>query len=178
MNKDLLEYLDLKSRASFLSFGRPCVIVMANNREHQAAITGIGETFMTGFIAHYLRLCLYEAAPNAATLSVLIARDDVIKRECYDANRQVFLDQECFVKTPSRFIVNIPEISAIDLIDCPYFTTDPRQGDSLTPDILLSTIPELKEYYVEGKGFVSNPAAQAASTIVLPHDPFQITRNT
>jgi hypothetical protein len=162
MNKDLLEFLDLKQYEG----GRPCLLVAVNGRQHEIAITAHGDHFIYGWIAHYLRVCLFEPNARSPKLEIMIAKDHAVKRECYDSGKQVFVDEECFIKTRHRFIGNINEISALDLIDCPYFTTDPRQGGQVNAQLLLAAIPALRGYYIPDEGFVTNPSAQVSPSIV------------
>ena len=162
MSEDLRKYLNISDE-----HGRACLLIAANGREHEVAITQVGMDFVTGYIAHWLRVCLYEPTPQAGKLAVLIDKPTAIQREIYDPGKFVLLNQECFIKSQHKFIANIKEISAIDLIDCPYLTEDPRLNGIVNEALLLDKIPQLREYYVEGQGFVSNPAA-VAKPLALP----------
>ena len=149
--QDLFGFLKVPSDGA----GRHGLLIMRNNREHEVALTEAKGSFVTGWIAHHLRVCLYKKIRGSRNLEIMIGRSAQIKKECYDDQSvQVFFDQECFIRTSHQFFANISEISAMDVIECPYFRSDPRIGDAVNLQQVVAEMPDIREFYVLGQGFI------------------------
>jgi hypothetical protein len=132
-------------------YGRPCMIVTTNGRGHIVAITSIGKSFLFGKSAHAWTVCLCQSDSRSPALSAMVASAQIVQQFKTD-QKSVPFEQECFVRTEHGFIVNINEISTIDLIECPYFENPLAEGQAPDSEVLLAKIPELERYYSKESG--------------------------
>ena len=133
-------------------------LLMCGGREHNVYITSVGEGYIFGFVAINKTLLLIDKKnASNAVVKVVSPREE---QSALDSGDELI--HSIPVVTVSDCLKIMVKIDSVDIIEDPWRTfLDPSvvssSGVIINEKELLRILPKLSGYFVEGKGFVSNP---------------------
>lgn len=132
-------------------------VLIINGREHNVYITGIGEHYVDGRVAQNKVVVLVNKPGRGVEVKVVLPQDE---KNSVGPGDELLHSAPCVVPSPTLGIrIKIDEISVIEdpwrpMLDDRAFLKD----GTIDNKILCQIIPSLRNYFVEGKGFVASPS--------------------
>jgi hypothetical protein len=133
-------------------------VLIINGREHNVYITEIGEYYVKGRVAqNKLVMLVNRPGRGGVVVKVVLPQDE---KNAVGPGDELLHSAPCVVPSPNLWIrIKLDDISVVEdpwrpMLDDSVFAKD----GTINNQALCQIIPSLRNYFVEGKGFVASPS--------------------
>jgi hypothetical protein len=132
-------------------------VLIINGREHNVYIESIGQYYLFGRVAlNKVAVLIDRPGRGGATIKVVLPQDE---KNAVGPGDDLIHSVPCVVPSCKfRIRIKLEDVSVIEDPWRPMLLDEVfNQDGSINEEKLCEALPEFKQYWVEGKGFVASP---------------------